>query len=191
VIPWSWIVDETRSLSQWSYAGTVAEYLIDQADSARLDAWDGEPPPMILTESRSLAGVLNNLSAQYLVSIAATNGQVGGFLRTDVAPALEAGQRVLYLGDFDWQGGQIEANTRRVLERLVGELDWERLALTERQVDRYDLPRLQKEDRRYDEGSPLRFHEAVETEALQQQLIVDIVRRRLEALLPEPLAAVH
>ncbi len=108
-----------------------------------------------------------------------------------MAPALGYGQRVLYLGDFDWQGGQIEANTRRVLEELVGELDWERLALTEQQVNRYRLPRLRKEDRRYDESSPLRWHEAVETEALQQQVIVDIVRRRLNALLPEPLAAVR
>ena len=98
---------------------------------------------------------------------------------------------MLYLGDWDHQGGQIESNTQRVLEELVGNLDWKRLALSEQQVDRYHLPRLRKEDRRYDESSPLRWHEAVETEALQQQLIVDIVRRQLNALLPEPLAAVH
>ena len=61
---------------------------------------------MILTESRSLAGVLNNLAGRYLASIAATNGQVGGFLRTDIAPALVSGQRVLYLGDFDGRAGR-------------------------------------------------------------------------------------
>ena len=148
LVPWDWIVDETRSLSRWAYAPSVADYLIGEIASARLNVWDGEPPPMILTESRSLAGVLNNLAGRYLASIAATNGQVGGFLRTDIAPALVSGQRVLYLGDFDWQGGQIEANTRRVLERLVGELDWRRIALTEDQVVRYRLSRLRKEDRR-------------------------------------------
>jgi hypothetical protein len=167
IVPWDWIVDETRSLEQWAYSTTIADYLIDQVDSARLDVWDGEPPPMILTESRSLAGVLRNLSMRYLASIAATNGQVGGFLRTDVAPALAPGQRVLYLGDYDWQGHQIEGNTRAVLEQLIGgELDWKRIALTEEQVNRYDLPRLRKQDRRYDEDSPHRWHEAVETEAL-------------------------
>ncbi|MFZ2139508.1 MAG: hypothetical protein WAV78_21700 [Xanthobacteraceae bacterium] len=30
------------------------------------------------------------------------------------------GQRVLYLGDRDWQGHQIEDNTRKVVEELIG-----------------------------------------------------------------------
>jgi hypothetical protein len=117
LVPWSWIADETRFLTAYRYARTVAEYLADTVDLARIDLWNGKPPPMILTESRSLGGVLRDkLSHEYLVPVAPTNGQVGGFLRTDVAPALVPGQRVLYLGDFDWQGGQIEANTRKVLE---------------------------------------------------------------------------
>jgi hypothetical protein len=192
VVPWNWIVDETRNLAQWAYDATIADYLIDKVGNARLDVWDGEPPPLILTESRSLAGVLRNLSMRYLASLAATNGQVGGFLYTDVAPALVPGQRVLYLGDLDWQGNQIEANTRGVLERLIGgELDWKRLALTQTQADHYGLSPLTKEDRRYNEGSAHRFHEAIETEALKQHVIVGIVRRRLEALVPEPLAVVR
>jgi hypothetical protein len=31
---------------------------------------------------------------------------------------------VLYLGDYDLAGNQIEANTRRILEREVGPLNW-------------------------------------------------------------------
>jgi hypothetical protein len=95
---------------------------------------------------------------------------------------------VLYLGDLDLSGGQIEANTRRVLEREVGTLRWERLALTQQQVERYALPTIEKSDRRYSDGRP---HEAVETEALSQTIIVDIVRSRLQELLPEPLARVQ
>ena len=189
LVPWEWIVDETRSIDDWQYANSVADFVKETVDRARIDAWDGEAPPLILTESRSLAGVLRNLAFEYLVPIAATNGQVGGFLRTDVAPALSPGQRVLYLGDFDHQGGQIEANTRSVLEGLIGgELDWERLAITEAQVVANDLPVISKPDRRY---KPLRHHDAVETEALGQSAIVNIVRDRLDDLLPEPIADVH
>jgi hypothetical protein len=188
-IPWEWIVDETRSIDDWRYARSVAEYVKGTVDEARIDVWDGEAPPMILTESRSLAGVLRNLAYEYLVPVAATNGQVGGFLRTDVAPALSPGQRVLYLGDWDWQGAQIEANTRTVLEELIGgDLDWERLAITEEQVRANDLPVISKPDRRY---KPVRHHDAVETEALGQSAIVGIVRDRLDGLLPEPLADVR
>ena len=123
--------------------------------------------------------------AEYLAPITATNGQVRGHLHTEVAPHLVEGQRVLYLGDFDWQGLQIENNTRGVLERLVGGLDWTRLAITLEQVQANpNIPIIDKPDKRY---KPVRFHPAVETEALGQNMIVGIVRDHLDALLPEPL----
>jgi hypothetical protein len=56
----------------------------------------------------------------------------------EVAPALRDGTRVLYLGDYDLAGGDIEGNTRRVLERYHA-LDWERLALTADEVSDYRL----------------------------------------------------
>jgi hypothetical protein len=127
--------------------------------------------------------------SDYACRVAATNGQVGGFLRTDIAPRLQPDDRVLYLGDLDLAGGQIEANTRGVLEREVGGgLRWERLALTEQQVAEHNLPTIVKRDRRYNDEHP---HEAVETEALSQTVLVDVLRRRLDALLPEPLSRVE
>ena len=191
LIPWEWIVDETRSLDSWRSAATVAGYLTQSVRYARIDPWESNPP-MILTESRSLAGTLRNISQEYLVPIASTNGQCGGFLRTEVGPRLSDSSRVLYLGDFDWQGGQIERNTRIVLEQIVGdELDWERLAITAEQVDDMQLTAIRKEDRRYKPDDPRRFHDAVETEALGQSEIVRIVREHLDGLLPEPLEDVQ
>jgi hypothetical protein len=58
--------------------------------------------------------------AVYRACIASTNGQCGGFLRTNIAPALQPGDRVIYLGDLDLAGDHIETNTRRVLEREIG-----------------------------------------------------------------------
>jgi hypothetical protein len=96
---------------------------------------------MVLTDSRSLAGVLRTVAERYVVPIAATNGHVGGFLHTGVGPRLVPGQRVLYLGDLDLSGDQIEANTRRVLEEITGDgLRWVRIALTAAQAERYQLP---------------------------------------------------
>ena len=85
---------------------------------------------MILTESRSLAGVLRHIVVDYRARVASTNGQCGGFLRTNIAPQLKAGDRVIYLGDLDLSGGQIEGNTQDVLEREIsGALAWERLSV--------------------------------------------------------------
>jgi hypothetical protein len=77
---------------------------------------------------------------------------------------------------------------RKREQEAGGDLQWERLALTRQQVDDYDLPVIVKHDGRYKDGHP---HEAVETEALRQTVLVDILRGRLDELLPEPLARVQ
>jgi hypothetical protein len=80
LVPWGWIVDETRSLDSWVFADTVAEYLKNEVDTARIDCWAGEPPPLLICESRTFGGVLRRgLAAEYLCPVTATNGQVGGF----------------------------------------------------------------------------------------------------------------
>jgi hypothetical protein len=188
-IPWDWIVDETRTLDEWGYASTIARGVVADLRRQRLNCWGNSPPPMILTESRSLAGVLRRIAAEYLCPIAATNGQTRGFLHTVIAPALVPGQEVLYLGDLDDAGGHIEENTRRVLEDLVGPLKWTRLALTIEQVREYRVPKKMKLDRRYKDGG--KRAAAYETEALSQVVIQDLLREALEERLPEPLEVVR
>ena len=116
-IPWWWIEDETRSVNHVRYAKTVADYIDESVDRASLDRWDGKPPPLVLCESRSLAGVLMATADDYNCPISSTNGQVRGFLVTDVAPMLRPGQKVLYFGDLDLSAGHIEAHTHKVLRK--------------------------------------------------------------------------
>jgi hypothetical protein len=185
LVRWADVADESRAIKDYSGSASVAEDLLLYLDVAQIDPWNGNIP-FLLTESRSLAGVLDGLVQDYRGRIAPTNGQVGGFLHTDVAPKLKVGSRVGYLGDLDLCGDDIETNSRRVLEKIIGgELQWQRLALTRQQVTRYGLPTIVKTDKRFKNGGGR--HEAVETEALSQTLIVDIVRRWLERQLPEPL----
>src|SRR5215208_3631820 len=158
VVPWTWIVDETRSLDNWRYASSVRQYVEDVLPVARIDLWDGEPPPLILCESRSLAGVLRGIASAYLCPIAATNGQTGGFLRTEMGPLIERAdgdsQCVFYLGDLDFSGGQIEANTYNVLSDY-GNLEWEKVAITEEQAESRNLPAISKPDKRF---KPVKYY---------------------------------
>jgi hypothetical protein len=187
-VPWDWIVDETRSLEDYTGYASIKDGVLATLPHINIDPWRG-CAPMILTESRSLAGVLRSIASDYRCRIASTNGQCGGFLRTDIAPTLTPGNVVLYFGDLDLSGGQIEDNARRVLEQVIGgRLHWERVALTEQQVSDYSLPVITKRDRRYKDGKP---HEAVETEALRQTVLMDILRARLDELIPEPLTRVQ
>jgi len=193
IVPWTWIVDETREVTSWESAATVADYLRERVGTARLDCWDGAPAPLLLCESRTFGGVLKRtLAPEYLCPVAATNGQVGGFLHTDIAPLLAGNDRpVLYVGDLDRRGDMIEANTQRVLDDAAVTADgalrsWERVALTDAQIVLHDIPAIPKYDKVLRETAP-----AWEVEALGQGAVTAVVRAALDALLPEPLDRVH
>jgi hypothetical protein len=87
-IPWGWIVDETRTVEDYTGYRTIKEGVLAQLPHITLDPWHGQAP-LILTESRSLSGVLRHVVLDHRARIAATNGQCGGLLRTDIAPLLQ------------------------------------------------------------------------------------------------------
>jgi hypothetical protein len=199
LIPWADIVDESRQLHSWSYALTIAKYLTDSLEFARLDPWVYRngfgmcPAPMIIAEAKTVGGVFaRTIGPEYLVPVVPTSGQCKGFLINEVVPLLK--QRysaVLYCGDADDAGGDIEDNTRAVLERhAFGRFTWERVAITEEQAD--DLKArgvqpIEKRDKRYKDG---RTHLAFEAEALGQGYLTKVFTDKLDALLPEPLKRV-
>jgi hypothetical protein len=145
-----------------------------------------EAPPLTKQQRAELAELLRPIRVRRRAALLRPEQpEAPRFLVTKVAPALEPQQRVLYLGDWDRCGRQIEENTRAVLIEHSGltDLRWERVALTEDQVREFDLPIISKLDRRYGEGRRGEYFEAVETEALGQARIVNIVRARLDELL--------
>jgi hypothetical protein len=197
LIPWHWIQDESRQLHDWRYADTVLDYLIDTVPEARIDLWGGEEPPLIIFESRASAGVFQSHAYEYLTPVAATGGQCGGFIVNEIAPLLMGKRKVLYVGDHELRGpaDQIEANTKRYIERHTGRTfgpdEWTKIALTEQQVKasaRLRRLAIAKLDKRYKPPKP---YEAVECEALGQGVLVRLIRKHLDSLLPEPLDVVR
>ena len=171
LIPWSWIEDESRQLDDWRYADTVIDYLIDTVPEARIDLWAGEPPPLLLFESRASAGVVRSHAYEYLTPITATGGQCGGFIVNE------------------------EQNTKRYIEkhaaRIFGPDEWTKIALTEQQVNasvRLRRLAITKLDKRY---KPPKEYEAIECEARGQGVLVRLIRHHLDSLLPEPLDIVR
>ena len=62
-VPWDWIVDETRSLNDYTGSwATIKQAVLDSLLYFKLDPWRTRAP-MVLTESRSLAGVLRSTVA--------------------------------------------------------------------------------------------------------------------------------
>jgi hypothetical protein len=195
-IPWEWIVDNSRQFYEWEYDDSIADCLARAVNGARLDRWAGTVRPVIITESKGVAGVLERgVARQYLTAVTGV-GNCHGFLITRVARALaDENTRVLYVGDYDGRGHDIENHIQRVLERATGRTfdndTWERVALTKDQTD--DLrargvePIMKVDNRRRDK----RPYEAYEAEALGQRPIENLVRAKLEELIPESLDSVR
>jgi hypothetical protein len=186
VIPWGWFTDEERALHGWDAAATVAEGLAGELPQIRITPWSEGLPPLVLCESNATASVLRPTVYEYVCRVAGTKGQTRGFLETVVAPILtdEEGRvrRVLYLGDLDRSGNDIEENTRRVLERAIGRaLDWLRLGMTQEQAEERGITPIWKVD-----GRDCKGHWAIEVESLGQGRVVRLVRDALDSLLPEP-----
>jgi hypothetical protein len=198
LVPWNWIGDESRTLTQWRYADTIDNYLLDTVPGARINLWAGEPPPLLLFESRASAGVCESTAYEYLCPITATGGQCGGHIVNEIVPLLKGNKRrVLYVGDHELRGpaDQIEANTKRTIEKHTGRTfgpgEWIKIALTEKQVEaskRLQRLAITKLDKRY---KPAKEYEAVECEALGQGVLVRIICKHLDRLLSQPLDVVR
>jgi hypothetical protein len=199
LVPWWWILDESRDVGTRRYAASVYEYMLDTVSLARINCWGRQLPPLVICEARATRGVLERIATdEYLCPITATGGQCGGHIVNEIVPLLTDNDRkVLYIGDceVDGPGDQIEANTRRYIEehtrRAFTSDTWIKVALTPEQVARN--PRLRrltidKVDRRY---KPPRPYKAIECEAVGQEVLERMLRKVLDDLLPEPLERVR
>jgi hypothetical protein len=198
-VPWWWILDESRDVRTRRYAASVYKYMLDTLSLARINCWGRELPPVVICEARATRGVLERIATdEYLCPITATGGQCGGHIVNEIVPLLISNERkVLYIGDCEERGpgDQIEANTRRYIEKHTGRTftseTWIKVALTPEQVKR--SPRLRrltidKLDRRY---KPPRPYKAIECEAVGQEVLERMLRKVSDDLLPEPLERVR
>jgi hypothetical protein len=183
LIGWDEIVDETRSVDCNVRYGSVREAVESYKQYVQIDPWQlSDTRPFVLCESRSLAGVLRATCNKYGVDITSVNGQCQGFLRTKLAAAMNESKlplHILYAGDADKGGADIEAHTQKVLRECVNlPFTWERIMITQEQVEQYDLPSIIKTDKRTKVT-----YEAWECESLSQKIIVDLIVNRLDDML--------
>jgi hypothetical protein len=105
-IPWSWIVDETRSIERVSTWDDPADYARCVAQSYRRDFWNQQPHRIqVWSEKGTVRGVLAPVLDQYAVGFFPVHGFSSATAAHDIAEDDDGRDLiVLYVGDYDPSG---------------------------------------------------------------------------------------
>lgn len=141
LIPWHWIVDETREaerVSQWEDAAQFADAV---QRSYRRDRWQDQPRLVeVWSEKGTVRGTLAPVLHQYGVTFRVMHGFGSATVVHDVAEGT-SNVLALYVGDWDPSGTYMsEVDLPARLERYGGDAEIERVALTVADVAAGNLP---------------------------------------------------
>lgn len=186
-IPYSWITDNSRTAFMVDVWGGLDGFLDDMAGVYRRDLWDRSPFRVeVWCESDSIAGTLMDIAHRWRVGLFPIKGQSSETFAYNAAqnwladPAREV--VVLYVGDHDPAGVEIEQALRVKLEGFAAGMDhsplFSRVGVTWEQVQAYDLPGTNPK-KAY--GYPL----AVEAEALPPRVLREMVNDTIAAFVDE------
>ena len=106
IIPWPWIVDETRELERISSWSDPAEFVRTVSRAYRRDFWDQQPVRVeVWSEKGTVRGVLQPVLDRYGVGFRVMHGFSGATSVYDIAQD-DDGRRLiaLYVGDYDPSG---------------------------------------------------------------------------------------
>jgi hypothetical protein len=152
IIPWEWIVDETRTLERTSSWSDAEEYANVVMRSYRRDYWNQQPFRIeVWSEKGTVRGVLKPVLDVYGVGFRVMHGFGSATTVHDVAEDDDGRQLIaLYVGDWDPSG--LFMSERDLPERLSkyqgDHVVLSRVALTEHQLA--GLPSFSAADKRKD-----------------------------------------
>lgn len=196
LLPYGWITDATRRGYFTPTYRTAGDFLRSVAGQYRADLWQQSGwYPEVWVESRSIAGVIQDDCEELAVSLY----PAGGF--SSITLAYEAAQwinaendgkpvRIFYIGDYDPAGVLIDVALERELRKHLKptiELSFIRLGITAAQIITLDLP---CKPRKAGDRRSVHIESTVEAEAMPARDLRDLLRRNVEALLPENALAV-
>ena len=143
LIPWEWIVDETRQatrIANWNGLGDFGE---DIVSFYRKDFWQRQAAWLkVVSEKGTIGGVVRPVLNQFAVDFQVMHGYGSATSIYDTAQESLDSEKyleILYIGDFDPSGMHMsEVDLPERIKRYGGAVEITRIALT--RADCYDLP---------------------------------------------------
>jgi hypothetical protein len=184
-LPYSWITDGSRyHLKPTSYGG-LDDCLRFTAEAYRRQLWANQGMHMeIWVEKDAMRGVLYPETSKFDVPLMIARGFAGESFLWQTAEAIndEGVDSVIYLfGDHDPSGVVAWDHTQRKLREFVNDdidLTFERIAVTEEQIEEYDLPTRPTKQSTHAK----RFRgESVDVDAMDTNVVRGLVRDAIES----------
>ena len=186
VLPWTWIVDETRDVECVNAWEDPAAYVETVKRCYRRDRWANQPCRIeVWSEKGTVRGTLAPVLHEYGVPFRVMHGYGSATTVHDVA--VDSAERdkptvALYAGDWDCSGLHMsDADLPSRIARYGGQIEIVRVALTWEHVTLGDLPHFSVEDKRtdarYDWFVTYHGRTCWELDALRP----DVLRRAVEA----------
>ena len=152
VIPWEWIVDETREFERCSVWDNPKEFAATVSRAYRRDFWTQQPNRLeVWSEKGTVRGVLQPVLDEYAVGFRVMHGFSGATTIHDVAQDDDGRDLIaLYVGDYDPSGLYMsEHDLPDRLTKYGGDhVTLKRIALTRAQTK--GLPSFPASDKRKD-----------------------------------------
>lgn len=189
-LPYGWIADATRRGHFVDTFTGASDFIARTAAFYRADLWEQTDHYVeVWTESRSIAGVIQSECNDLAVTLYPCGGFSSITLAYEAAEhmnAVHAGRLVsiLYIGDYDPAGVLIDVSLERELRTHLDadvDLAFERIAITEAQIETYGLPTKPRKD---GDRRAREIQAKVEAEAMPAEVLRKLLRSRVEALLP-------
>jgi hypothetical protein len=191
LIPWDWIVDETRDLEIGvSYATRKSAYeslLYNYAHPLWLSQeYDCE----IWSEKGTVRGLIKEILDEFRLGFRVFHGYTSATSIYEVATELKRPLVALYVGDHDPSGCDMrESDIPKRLKRYGTEsdleVDFRVIALTVEQVNEHNLPHIlaKPKDPRFKEYTKTHGQKCWELDALDPRTLREILRNQVEALI--------
>jgi hypothetical protein len=146
LLPWHWIVDNTRSQRKPISFDSLAEAAENTASAYRRAVWaDLDTHVEVWLEKDALAGVLYPVTAKYDVPLMIARGYSSlTFLHASASYMRQLGKKVVifHFGDYDPSGRDAADKIEQTLKKFAPEIDitFRRVAVTPEQIKRWGLP---------------------------------------------------
>lgn len=145
IIPWSWIVDETREAERVPQWDDPERFALVVQRSYRRDRWAQQPQRIeVWSEKGTVRGTLAPVLDKYGITFRVMHGYSSATVVNQVAEETRDSENpllVLYAGDWDCSGLHMsEKDLPKRLSRYGGSVEIQRVALNQDDVANRDLP---------------------------------------------------